>query len=256
MEQRPAIQFLGTGTAFNHGGRGAQSVLILPGASSAFLVDAGPTLMPVLMREGNGCPEIDRMFVTHLHGDHFAGWPFLLLHLVFLDERTRPFDVYGPVGTRETLEELAALCYREIQAKRRFELRYHELAVRAQTNLDGGAGLRFDVLPMKHHPSSIGYRFRLDRDPSGRSVAVTGDTEWCGALEALSLDCDVLIVECTTLAPGLGGHLSLEEIRGRIDRLRARQVVLVHLTDEVAAGLALDPIPGVTPAHDGMVLPL
>ena len=56
--------------------------------------------------------------------------------------------------------------------------------------------------------------------------------------------------------PSDHAHLSLAEIRSRIERLSARDVVLVHLADELAAALAADPIPRVVAAYDGMLLPL
>ncbi|HXV76470.1 MAG TPA: MBL fold metallo-hydrolase, partial [Candidatus Polarisedimenticolaceae bacterium] len=90
---RSSVRFLGTGTAFNHAGRRSQSFLVRAAGQSPFLVDAGPTVMVPLMQEGSAYDEIDRLFVTHLHGDHTAGWPFLLLHLVILARRRRPFDV-------------------------------------------------------------------------------------------------------------------------------------------------------------------
>jgi len=72
-------------------------------------------------------------------------------------------------------------------------------------------------------------------------------------LERLTLDSDVLILECTSLERQAFTHISLEEVREGRDRLGAAHIVLVHLTDEVAEELSLDPIPGVVAAHDGMV---
>ncbi len=250
------VRFLGTGTAFNHDGRGSQSVWVEPARGAPFLVDAGPTLMSVLMREGIDCAPVERLFLTHLHGDHVAGWPFLMLHFVLLARRARPFEIIGPRGTAHTTQGLARLCYRETSEEQAFQVRYRELDVREATGIDAGPDLSFDVLPMRHHASSIGYRFHLGSASGARSVAVSGDTGWCENLERLADGTDLLILECSSSADELEGHLSLRQIRERIDRLRAKQVVLVHLTDEVAGRLAIDPLPRVTAAHDGMVLSL
>ena len=250
------ITFLGTGTAFNHDGRGSQSVLIQPDGMSEFLVDAGPTMMSVIMRERIDCEKIDRLFLTHLHGDHFAGWPFLLLHFVVLHERRTPFDVYGPAGTRECLEELARLCYGEVLDRRQFDLRFHELEVACAAGLDVGPGLILDTWPMRHHPSSIGLRFRIAGQTEPVSVAVSGDTGWCDGLERLAAGSNLLVLECTSLRRTVDVHLCLDEVRQRIGSLNVEQVVLAHLTDEVAESLAIDPIPGLVAAHDGMVLVL
>lgn len=255
---RAKIIFLGTGTAFNHDGRGSQSVLVEPPLGTPFLIDAGPTVMAVLMREGLDCEVIDRLFLTHLHGDHIAGFPFLLLHFVFLHRRTRPFEVYGPPGTRRRLEGLMRLCYGDVMDRQRFEVRYHELEVRETLGRGVGPGLELDLFPMKHHASSIGLRFRLSDveapDAFAPSIAVSGDTGWCDGLEALTRGTNLLILECSSLRSEVEVHLSLEEIRRGAGRLGSERIVLVHLTDEVAEALAIDPIPRVSAAHDGMLL--
>jgi ribonuclease BN (tRNA processing enzyme) len=250
------ITFLGTGTAFNHDARGSQSLLFESSGAAPFLVDAGPTMMGAIMRERLDCMTIDRLFLTHLHGDHVAGWPFLLLHFVILHERRTPFEVYGPVGTRECLEGLSRLCYGELLDRRLFDLRFHELEVAIADGMEAGPGLTLDTMPVQHHPSSIGLRFSIGNGVDACAVAVSGDTGWCDNLERLAVGADLLVLECTSVDPGADVHVSLEEVRDRIGRLDARQVVLTHLTDEVAESLAIDPVPRVSAAYDGMVLTL
>ncbi len=250
---RPQLQFLGTGTAFHTDGRGSQCILVQPPPPAPpFLVDLGPTAMAAVMRMGIHLDRLDRLFITHLHGDHVAGWPFLLLHLNFIERRSRALDVHGPQGVRECLEGLMRLCYRDIVEGTGlgFEIRYHELAVTTGSGLEAGAA-SFDVLPMDHHPSSIGYRFEV----GGKTLGVTGDTRWCANIEQLARRSDVLLLECTSVDPVEQAHVSLGEIRERIGSLGDCRVLLVHLSDAVAARLAADPIPGVTATHDGMLYP-
>jgi ribonuclease BN (tRNA processing enzyme) len=248
---------LGTGTAFNEDGRGNQAILVEPAAGTApFLVDVGPTAVAAMMRFGVAHEALDRLFVTHLHGDHVAGWPFLLLHWVFVTRRERPFDVFGPVGVRECLEGLTRLCYREIQqdGKMQFELRYHEIDPRqGALGADAAAGLVYDALPMDHHPSSLGYRFVCG---AAASFGVSGDTRWCTGLERLAATSRTLVVECSSVEERPHAHLSLSEIRRRRAELGTADLVLVHLPDAVALELARDPIARVTAAYDGMDYPL
>jgi len=226
-----SIGFVGTGTAFHQDGRGSQSLLIAPMTEGPFLVDLGPTAIWALERFAFDYARVERLFVTHLHGDHTAGWPFLLLNLAFLHERREPLEVYGPAGVRRHLQTLATACYGDLVEPRKleFEVNYHELEVGEAAGVAAGRGC-FDVLPMEHHESSIGYRFHLEDG----TVAVTGDTRWCPGLERLARGSDLLVMECTTRRPN----------------------ELVHLTDEVASALAADPIAGVVAAYDGMVLAL
>lgn len=255
MEQG-SITFLGTGTAFHTGGRGSQSLFVSPPEGSPFLVDVAPTSIAAALRHGVDLASVDRLFLTHLHGDHVAGWPFLLLHFLFVHQRSRPFDVYGPVGSRRVLEGLLELCYAELVDRPRFALRYHELEVREAQGLPVGEAARLDTLPMLHHASSIGLRLRLARGGGECVVAVSGDTAWCAAVPRLAAGADVLVLECTTVTRGVEGHLSLEEIRKHAAELGARSIALVHLTDDVATDLATDPLPRTFAAHDGLEIAL
>ncbi|HKQ61986.1 MAG TPA: MBL fold metallo-hydrolase [Candidatus Polarisedimenticolaceae bacterium] len=248
------LLFLGTGTAFADDGRGFQSLLIQAEPQLTMLIDAGPTVLPALRSCGADPGAIDRLFLTHLHGDHVAGWPFLLLHLAIRARRTRPFHVFGPPGTQACLEGLVALCYPEILSplRTRFELSYRELPVAVARGLEAGDGVQLDVVPMQHHPTSIGLRFLLE----GKRVAVSGDTSWCEGLEALAQGCDLFVVECSSVGAEATAHVCLDELRAGRDRLGARQVALVHLPDAVAVALARDPLPGTLATHDGMALEL
>lgn len=244
----PVIRVLGSGNAFNTDGRGSACLWMESPGLAPFLVDVGPTAVCAMQRARVDCRQIDRVFLTHLHGDHTAGWPFLLLHLAILARRSRPLEVFGPPGTRRVLEGLAELCYGEILAEHGFEVRYHELAVEPARGIDAGEGLLLDTFPMNHHVSSIGLLFRF----GGKRVGVSGDTAWCESLECLGKESDLLFVECTSASKEVPGHLVLDELRRRRDRLGSGPCVVVHLTDDVAAELARDPLPGVVAAHDGM----
>ena len=63
------IHFLGTGDAWHTGGRFHQALLLRLDAG-VVLVDAGSTVCLALDRDGIGTAELDRIFITHLHGDH------------------------------------------------------------------------------------------------------------------------------------------------------------------------------------------
>lgn len=247
------LQLLGTGTAFHTDGRGSQSLLLRAASGAALLIDAGPTAAAALARFEVALDPIEGLCVTHLHGDHTAGWPFLRLCLALERRRTRRFELRGPRGLRECLDGLCRLCYAELFSPGAdpFELCWLEHAIEEATGFELGP-FGYDLVPLRHHPTSLGYRLRVD----GRTVAISGDTRWCDELERLSAGADLLVLECTSPRPNPHAHVSLDELRAGVERLGAERVVLVHTTDEVAAELAADPVPRVLAGYDGLRIPL
>jgi ribonuclease BN (tRNA processing enzyme) len=70
------VRFLGSGDAFGSGGR-LQTCICIKTANSTFLVDCGASALIAMHRYGVVPNDIDMILLTHLHGDHFGGIPFL-----------------------------------------------------------------------------------------------------------------------------------------------------------------------------------
>jgi ribonuclease BN (tRNA processing enzyme) len=78
--------------------------------------------------------EVDAVVITHLHGDHFGGLPFLVLDGQFTT-RTRPLTVLGPVSTSQRLHTAMEVLYPgSTTARRRFDLRVELIARNPEPN--------------------------------------------------------------------------------------------------------------------------
>src|SRR5919206_4449650 len=91
------LRFLGSGDAFGNGGR-FQTCFLLSGAGDSLLIDCGATSLTALKAAGVEPNDIGTVVLTHLHGDHFGGLPFLVLDGQFR-RRERALTVAGPPGT-------------------------------------------------------------------------------------------------------------------------------------------------------------
>src|SRR5439155_1704622 len=97
------ITFLGSGNAFAADGRYWSSFLV----DKKYLFDAPPTLLPHLKQLRVPLPDIEVIFLTHHHGDHFMGVPFLFLEYLYMTERSNDLYIVGPPGVREWIEDFA-----------------------------------------------------------------------------------------------------------------------------------------------------
>src|ERR1700757_2563184 len=115
------VRFVGCGDAFGSGGR-SNTCFHFTGESANFLIDCGASSLPALKRLGIVRDDIDLILITHFHGDHFAGLPFLLLDAQF-SRRTRPLVIAGPKGIEMRLTQvMEALFENSSKTKQKFEL--------------------------------------------------------------------------------------------------------------------------------------
>lgn len=96
------LTIVGSGDAFGCGGR-ANTCFLLETGEATVAVDFGATSLVEMQRRGLDPRAIDLIVLSHLHGDHFGGIPFLLLFRQFACDQARPLTIVGPVGTRERL---------------------------------------------------------------------------------------------------------------------------------------------------------
>ncbi|HEX4382314.1 MAG TPA: MBL fold metallo-hydrolase [Myxococcales bacterium] len=209
------VTALGTADALCASGRGTTAWLV-DDARGSYAVDFGPTALLALRKLGRDPAELDAVHFTHLHGDHIAGWPFLLL-----GERTRPLLASGPPGTRERLQTLWAACYAD-SAERplRFELTVVELQPGETRELCGRKIAAFRAQHMG--PRHVALSLRID------GAAFSGDT---GKLpEGLCTGAKVLCCECTYAHPGNLKHLDWETLQRELPDVP--RVFVGHLGEE------------------------
>ena len=121
------VQFIGSGDAFGSGGQ-LQTCLLLRGAHTPLLIDCGASSLIGMKRLGIDPSTIAAIVLTHLHGDHFAGVPFLILDGQF-SGRSTPLMIAGPQGTRERVERAMEVLFPgSTTVSRRFRVDYVELA--------------------------------------------------------------------------------------------------------------------------------
>jgi ribonuclease BN (tRNA processing enzyme) len=97
------LTIVGSGDAFGSGGR-FNTCFMLEAQGRVVLMDFGASSLVALRAQGHDPNRIDAIVLSHLHGDHFGGVPFLLLDAQFLSRRTHPLVIAGPPGTRERID--------------------------------------------------------------------------------------------------------------------------------------------------------
>ncbi len=222
------VRFIGSGDSFGNGGR-FQTCILVDADGYRFLIDCGATSLVALKRAGIDPGSIDAVLLTHFHGDHCGGVPYLILDGQF-SRRERPLAVAGPPGVRERMTAVfEAALPTSSRTEQRFAVSYLEVG---ETSARIGP---LDVvgLPVAHLPETVPHGLRVQVD--GRVVAYTGDTDWCDALPRLADDADLFIAEAYSFEKRIPQHLSHATLLAHRDELRAKRVVLTHAGAETLA---------------------
>ncbi len=185
---RVDVTFLGTGDAFSVGRRGNLALLIEAGDFHT-LVESGPAIVQQLDCVGRRAIEIERLFVSHSHGDHALGFPVLTLHRLW---DPPPLHVYANVGTVAALNALCNIVYPEFDSGF-LNIHWHELPDEpGKTSVTEGVTLRSVGVP--HPPGVPTLAARWDFD-GGPSLTFVTDTYPNDAALELARGSDLLIHE-------------------------------------------------------------
>jgi ribonuclease BN (tRNA processing enzyme) len=240
------LRFVGCGDAFGSGGR-ANTCFHLTGERTNLLIDCGASSLPAMKRLGIVRDAIDLVLITHFHGDHFAGLPFLLLDAQF-SRRTRPLTIAGPEGIETRLREvMEALFENSSKTKQRFELSVVALAPERTSSF---GEVKVTPYPVVHGESGgpfLGYRVEAE----GRVVAYTADTEWTESLIPLAHGADLFIAEAYMYDKVVKNHLSLTTLEQHLPEIDAKRLVLTHMSDDMLSRVRELPY---LAAEDGMVV--
>ena len=222
------LTVIGSGDAFCSEGA-LHSCNVVECAQGRILLECGPAVLAGLKRNRISPESIDAVVVSHLHGDHFGGIPFLFLEYLFGERRQRPLSIIGPPTTGPRSCNLYAALYRELQC---FELPFHIDYVEMQ----GGSKVHaagFDIesflVPHNAEPFSLGYRLAN----SEGSMLFSGDSSWTDEFITRSQGVDLFLCECCSLEPGPPMHTSYRELLANRPRLGCKRLLLTHLGADV-----------------------
>jgi ribonuclease BN (tRNA processing enzyme) len=242
------LRFVGCGDALGSGGR-YNTCFHVTGSYVNFLIDCGASSLPALKQLDISRDAIDLILITHFHGDHFAGLPFLLLDAQF-SRRTRPLVIAGPQGIETRLTQaMEALFENSSKTKPRFDLSV--VALRPEETRAFGA-VNVTPYPVVHGESGgpfLAYRVEAE----GRVIAYSADTEWTETLIAAARDADLFIAEAYYYDKVVKNHLSLTTLEAHLPEIKAKRLILTHMSDDMLG--RLDTL-AYTAANDGMTVEL
>jgi ribonuclease Z len=282
-----SLFFAGTGGSVPSARRGLPAVLVRRGGDR-LLFDCGEGTQRQLLRSV-GLADVECVFITHFHADHWLGLPGMLKSFALRD-REQPLSVYGPTGLRQLMADTRFIYGRRLP----YELTVTELDPAQVVEREG---FRVAVVPVSHRSASaVGYVLVEEERPGqldpvlaerlgvrpgpdfgrlvrgetvggvapeqvvgpareGRKVVISGDTSPCETLAIAAHQADVLVHEATFVEEELErarqtGHSTARQAAELARGAQARMLVLTHLSTRYAGGEVRDEARAVFPATE------
>lgn len=243
------LTVIGSGDAFGSGGR-FNTCFLIEAQNKKILLDFGASSLVALKARGIDPGTIDGIFLSHLHGDHFGGLPFLLLDFQLLSRRERPFAISGPPGTRDRLNAALEVFFpNSSRTKWRFPVEVGEVTPDVPDEFLGLAVRTTEVVHFSGAPSTA-----VRISGGGKTLAYSGDTQWVDALLQTADGADLFIAECYDYERELSGHMNFATLKAKIPALRARKIMLTHMNPSMLAKVEEARALGLLIAEDGLTL--
>ena len=191
------IKLVGTGGIFSP----YNSACVL--VNKHALIDLANGSLKQLRKNGICITNIDTVFITHLHGDHYFDFPFLLLEK-YKDDKNE-LKIIGPSETEKKIKSLTKLAFPDIADDIFESLKIKFIDANEKVKVDD---ILVSSLPMKHGKmEAYGYILKEDK----MKIGFTGDTASCESVNKMLNECNKVVID-STFEIGTETHLGVNEI--------------------------------------------
>lgn len=239
------VQCIGSGDAFGSGGR-FNSAYYIKCSQAKLLMDCGGTTLVGLKKFNIPVDDLDAVLISHLHGDHFGGLPYILCELLVSGKRKKPLTIIGPEDTEARTKEALNCFYPGIPIRPGSPVRFVTYIAEEVLNLNS---IKITPYTAIHSSKTNPHCFRIEGD--GKVLAYSGDSGWTDNLLTISEHADLFICEGSFYEIPFKQHIRIKDLLGKLDQITAKKIVITHVGEEVLRNIERIPL---TIAEDGMIL--
>ncbi|HSE30511.1 MAG TPA: ribonuclease Z [Pyrinomonadaceae bacterium] len=221
---------LGSGTSVPHAKRASPSYWLETSGGIRMLLDAGADAPHRMAEEELDWPNLDVIWISHYHWDHFAGLLALLFGMKWAtqtENRTAKLTILGGKSLRHLLERI-----NEANSFKLFDQRFpiEILEVNSADKIELASDVSARVMPTPHTKESLALRIT---DAGGKTLVYTSDTAFCDELIPFCSGANLLLMECSFRKNKPSEtHLELADAMRIAAACRPDRVVLTHLYPE------------------------
>jgi ribonuclease Z len=188
------VHLIGTGGPELTPDRAGMSTLIDVNGRK-FLFDAGRGALQNIYLSRIHPNEVTKVFLTHLHNDHFEGLPSLWITPWFMFGRKQKMEVWGPPGTAEMIQGMRLMLNHDVERRSNAVFRREDLDIRTTEIAEGvvyeESGIKITAFPVEHVDGNPAFGYRLDA--GNRSVLISGDTAYSDNVVKYGTHVDLMV---------------------------------------------------------------
>ncbi|MGE9516704.1 MAG: ribonuclease Z [Solitalea-like symbiont of Tyrophagus putrescentiae] len=149
------ILILGNGSAIPKLGYHPHSQLLFHDTDKGYLIDCGESTQMRLIDNAIRFNKITKIFITHLHGDHFFGL-FGLLSSMSLLQRKKALDIYAPQGLKKIIDTIFNISVNKLN----YSINIHEVNTTKYSVISSDNSLEVYSIPLAHSIPCCGFLFK------------------------------------------------------------------------------------------------
>ena len=211
------VRLLGTGAIYSK--YNCASELI----DDKILVDVGNGVLKELRKINYDLTKLEMIMITHLHVDHYADLPALILNLE-VEENLKPIHIVGPKGLKENLMGLCHIYYQNffdsfIEQKIKF------IEILPETkSIDLFNDYNIMVQKVDHYNIEC-YGYIINN-----KIGITGDTCLCKEVLNIFENSEIVITDISMIK-GNKYHMGIDDIE-TIRKTYKNRMIATHLRDD------------------------
>lgn len=241
------IELVGTGSVR------AQQLSACTLIDNKILIDAGSGIIKRLKKTGHKIENIENCIITHLHGDHFADIPFLLIDRTGINIE-KPINIYGPKGTEDKIKKLYDILIFPIEfeiAKEKGKVNFVEFDKIENINIgDSTFVTSFEV---EHGNCKPAYGFIIEKE--NKKIGFSGDSLYCQSIFNIIEQSDFAVLDMCFIE-AKKGHMGLDDIIKISKMYPNKKFATTHMNEDARKEAKEKNIENLIVPDDGRIIEL
>ena len=192
----------------------------------------------------NCIPEkIDKILITHMHGDHIADITFLLMYMYKAKEINRKTSIIGPIGIKNKVEQLFEVYDYHLLSKISEYIKFIELSPNEIIE-DSEINYKIQAVSVLHGNEKPAYGYIVNEN-----LGITGDTSLCEGVEYIMQNSKIIIADCSRINGDIS-HMGIDNLKYLTEKYK-KQIFTTHVKDETREELIKLEISNISVEDDG-----